>query len=138
MSERTSAPPIDGVSGMDFVHLHQHTEFSTLDGLGRVVDVVDRAATLGHPATAITDHGTLAGALAFDRACEAAGLKPIHGCEFFVALEGRFDRVSIEVPTEDVDADPDPDDTSGKAARKKKSGSNTSPSSPSTPRVGET
>lgn len=117
MRRKLAIPTIDGDAGMKFAHLHTHTEYSSLDGLGRVVDVVARAAALCQPAIAITDHGTLAGALAFDRACMMAGLKPIHGCEFFLALEGRFDRVSIEVPAEDIDADPDPDDTSGKSPK---------------------
>lgn len=99
-----------------FVHLHVHTEYSSLDGHGQVVKVAQRAADLGQPAIAINDHGTLAGALAFDRACTEAGIKPIHGCEFYLSIGSRHERNRIEVPVDDVDADPDLD---GSDAKKK-------------------
>src|SRR6478735_10550220 len=63
-----------------FVHLHTHTEYSLLDGMGRIGDVVAAAAADGQPALAIPDHGTLAGAWKFAHACKAAGIKPILGC----------------------------------------------------------
>lgn len=70
-----------------FVHLHLHTEYSTLDGACRTKEVAARAAELGMPAVAMTDHGNLFGAIAFYQACEAAGVKPILGCEIYLAPE---------------------------------------------------
>ncbi len=81
-----------------FVHLHTHTEYSLLDGATRIRELVARAAALGMPAVAITDHGTLSGAIEFYEAAEAAGIRPIIGCEVYVAArtrhqrEGRADR----------------------------------------------
>ncbi|MEW6216412.1 MAG: PHP domain-containing protein, partial [Candidatus Bipolaricaulota bacterium] len=69
---------------MAFVHLHAHSEYSLLDGMGRVRDLVARAAELGMPALALTDHGNLSGAIKFYRAARAAGVKPILGCEIYV------------------------------------------------------
>ena len=57
----------------DFVHLHLHTEYSLLDGLGRVPAMAKRAAELGQPALALTDHGTMHGAIEFSRACKGVG-----------------------------------------------------------------
>ncbi|MGL5825525.1 MAG: DNA polymerase III subunit alpha [Nocardioides sp.] len=71
---------------MTFVHLHVHTEYSRLDGLTTLTDLVDSAVADGQPAAAITDHGSLAGAFKFDRACRAVGIKPILGCEIYLAL----------------------------------------------------
>ena len=74
-----------------FVHLHTHTEYSLLDGMGRIGDVVAAAAADGQPALAITDHGTLAGAWKFAHACKAAGIKPILGQELYLSIGSRFD-----------------------------------------------
>jgi DNA polymerase-3 subunit alpha len=68
-----------------FVHLHQHTEFSLLDGMIRIKDLAQRAAQLGMPAVAMTDHGNLYGAIPFYQACKKAGIKPILGCEIYLA-----------------------------------------------------
>ena len=68
-----------------FVHLHQHTEFSLLDGMIRTKDLAKRAAELGMPAVAMTDHGNLYGAIQFYQACLKAGVKPILGCEIYLA-----------------------------------------------------
>jgi len=68
-----------------FVHLHCHTEYSTLDGACRVGDAVKKAAKLGMPALAITDHGVMYGAVEFYQECNKAGIKPIIGCEVYVA-----------------------------------------------------
>jgi DNA polymerase-3 subunit alpha len=76
----------------DFVHLHLHTEFSLLDGLGRINDVVSEASAHGFDALAITDHGALYGAVAFYQACKAKGIKPIIGVEAYVARRSMFDR----------------------------------------------
>ncbi len=75
-----------------FVHLHNHTAFSLLDGAGRIEDEVNRAAELGMPALAITDHGVMYGAVQFYNACKKAGIRPIIGCEVYVARRTRFDR----------------------------------------------
>ena len=81
-----------------FVHLHNHTEFSLLDGASRIPRLVARAAELEMPALALTDHGVMYGAIHFYKECLKAGVKPILGCEVYVAprsrllKEGRADR----------------------------------------------
>src|SRR5690349_4304522 len=81
-----------------FVHLHNHTEYSLLDGASRIPAMVKRAAELEMPAIGITDHGVMYGAIHFYKACKEAGIKPIVGCEVYVAprsrllREGRVDR----------------------------------------------
>src|SRR5467141_4485526 len=81
-----------------FVHLHNHTEYSLLDGASRIHPLVEAAAKLEMPALAITDHGVMYGAIHFYKACKEAGIKPIVGCEVYVAprsrllREGRVDR----------------------------------------------
>src|SRR5438552_3005410 len=81
-----------------FVHLHNHTEYSLLDGASRILPMVTRAAELGMPAMALTDHGVMYGAIHFYKACKEVGIKPIIGCEVYVAprsrllREGRVDR----------------------------------------------
>lgn len=70
---------------MAFVHLHVHTEYSLLDGACRIPDLVRRAKELGQSALAVTDHGVMYGAVAFYQACSAEGIKPIIGCEVYVA-----------------------------------------------------
>ena len=77
---------------MSFVHLHVHTEYSLLDGECRSEPLIERAKQLGQTALAITDHGVMYGAVAFYKACCAAGIKPIIGCEVYVAPRTRFDR----------------------------------------------
>jgi DNA polymerase III subunit alpha len=76
----------------EFVHLHLHTEYSLLDGACRVDELVDQAATMGMKAMAITDHGNMFGAVAFYDAAKAKGVKPIIGCEIYVAIGSRFDK----------------------------------------------
>ena len=78
---------------MSFVHLHLHTEFSLLDGACRIRDLVGRVKELGQEAVAITDHGAMFGVIDFYRACKGAGIKPIIGCEVYVAPRSRFDKV---------------------------------------------
>ncbi len=81
-----------------FVHLHNHTEYSLLDGASRIPAMVARAAELEMPAIGLTDHGVMYGAIHFYKACKDAGIKPIIGCEVYVAprsrllREGRVDR----------------------------------------------
>ena len=74
---------------MSFVHLHLHTEFSLLDGACRIKKLAERVKELGQEAVAITDHGCMYGVIDFYRACKAAGVKPIIGCEVYVAPRGR-------------------------------------------------
>ncbi len=76
----------------DFVHLHLHTEYSLLDGACRLDELVEEGARLGMKAMAITDHGNMFGAVAFHDACREKGLKPILGCEVYVAPGSRFER----------------------------------------------
>ncbi len=75
-----------------FVHLHVHSEYSILDGACRIPDLAARAAELGMPAVAITDHGSLAGAVELYRQAGKNGLKPIVGCEVYVADDRRAQR----------------------------------------------
>ena len=75
-----------------FVHLHIHSEFSLLDGANRIKDIPKRAKELGMDAIAITDHGVMYGAIDFYKACKAEGVKPIIGCEVYVAPRTRFDK----------------------------------------------
>ena len=76
----------------EFVHLHVHSEYSLLDGLSSCRELAERAAELGMPALALTDHGTMYGAVQFYKACKAAGIKPIIGVEPYLAPRGRRDR----------------------------------------------
>ena len=78
---------------MAFTHLHLHTEYSLLDGACRIDQLVNRVKELGQSAVAITDHGVMYGIIDFYRACKAAGVKPVIGCEVYVAPRTRFDRV---------------------------------------------
>ncbi len=76
----------------NFVHLHCHSEYSLLDGAARINEMVDRAAKLGMPALAVTDHGTMFGLIDFYRKAREAGIKPILGCEVYVAPRSRFQK----------------------------------------------
>ncbi len=76
----------------DFVHLHVHSEYSLLDGACKINELVVRAKELGQEAVAITDHGVMYGAVDFYKAAQKAGVKPIIGCEVYVAPRGRADR----------------------------------------------
>ncbi len=80
---------------MSFVHLHVHTEYSLLDGFCRTDGLAKRVKSLGQTAVAVTDHGVMYGAIDFYRACKKEGVKPIIGCEVYVAPLGRtrFDKV---------------------------------------------
>lgn len=77
---------------MAFTHLHVHTEFSLLDGLGRIKEMVARAKELGMDSLAITDHGVMYGVIDFYRACREVGIRPILGCEVYTAPGSRFDK----------------------------------------------
>ena len=78
---------------MAFTHLHLHTEFSLLDGACRIKDLVKRCKELGQTSVAITDHGVMYGCVDFYRACLKEGIKPVIGCEVYVAPRTRFDKV---------------------------------------------
>ena len=78
---------------MSFVHLHLHTEYSLLDGACRIGGMMDRVKELGQSAVAITDHGVMYGCIDFYKAAKAAGVKPIIGCEVYVAPRTMADRV---------------------------------------------
>ncbi|HNS56271.1 MAG TPA: DNA polymerase III subunit alpha [Smithellaceae bacterium] len=75
-----------------FVHLHVHTQYSLLDGMIRLNELFKKAKEFGMPAIAITDHGNMFGAIDFYKQAEANGIKPIIGCELYVAPRSRFDR----------------------------------------------
>ena len=81
---------------MSFVHLHLHTEYSLLDGASRPEELAKRVAALGMPACAITDHGNMFGAVEFYNAMNKNGVKPIIGCEMYVAYGSRLDKTSVE------------------------------------------
>jgi len=75
-----------------FVHLHLHTQYSLLDGVNKIPDVLERAHKLGQSAIAMTDHGNLHGAVEFYQAAKQVGIKPIIGCELYVTPGSRFER----------------------------------------------
>ena len=77
---------------MAFAHLHVHTEYSLLDGANKIKEYVSRVKELGMDSAAITDHGVMYGAIDFYRAAKEAGIKPILGCEVYVAPNSRFDK----------------------------------------------
>lgn len=77
---------------MAFVHLHVHSEYSLLDGACRISEMAEYAKSLGQTALAITDHGVMYGAVAFYKACRAAGIQPIIGCEVYVAPRSLTDK----------------------------------------------
>ena len=78
---------------MSFVHLHVHSEYSLLDGACRIDQIMERVKELGQSAIAITDHGVMYGCIDFYKAAKAAGIKPIIGCEVYVARRGMDDRI---------------------------------------------
>ncbi len=77
---------------MKFTHLHVHTEYSLLDGSGKIKEMVRQAKELGMDSLAITDHGVMYGVIDFYKTCLAEGIRPIIGCEVYVAPNSRFDR----------------------------------------------
>lgn len=79
-----------------FVHLHVHTEYSLLDGASRIGSLVKRAKELNMPAIAITDHGTMYGIVDFYKQAKKQGIKPIIGCEVYVAPRSRRERTMVE------------------------------------------
>ena len=80
---------------MAFTHLHVHTEYSLLDGSGKIDEMISQAKALGMDSLAITDHGVMYGAVAFYKQAKAQGIKPIIGCEIYVTNQSRFDRENV-------------------------------------------
>ena len=90
--EETPQPEMDKpqrTGNCDFIHLHNHTDYSALDGMCRIPDLVARAVELGMPAVAMTDHGNMGGAIQLYRSCMDAGVKPIIGCEVYQVRDMR-------------------------------------------------
>jgi DNA polymerase-3 subunit alpha len=79
-------------SATPFVHLHCHTEYSLLDGCNKIPELVSRAKELGQPAIAMTDHGVMCGAIQFYKECKKQGVKPLIGCELYIAQRGMEDK----------------------------------------------
>ncbi len=77
---------------MSFVHLHLHTQYSLLDGANKIKELIPRVKAAGMPACAITDHGNMFGAVQFAHAAKDHGVKPIVGCEMYVAPQSRFEK----------------------------------------------
>ena len=88
-----------------FVHLHQHTEYSMLDGAARVTEAVAYAAQDGQPAVGITDHGNMYGVLDFYKACRKLDVKPIIGFEAYMAHDSRLERPSRRGRVDDTGGD---------------------------------
>lgn len=82
--------------GTEFTHLHVHTEYSLLDGSAKINDLLDRAKALGMTSLAITDHGAMYGAIDFYKAAKDKGIKPIIGCEVYLAARTRFDKQPMD------------------------------------------
>lgn len=81
---------------LDFAHLHVHTEFSLLDGAARIKKLVQKVKELGMTSIAITDHGSMYGTINFFKECKKNGIKPIIGCEVYVAPQSRFDNFEVD------------------------------------------
>jgi DNA polymerase-3 subunit alpha len=92
------------MSATPFVHLHLHSQYSLLDGAIKIDPLFERARTLGMPAVALTDHGNLFGAVEFYEKARRAGVKPILGCEVYVAARSRFDKEARERDDSGFDA----------------------------------
>lgn len=100
---------------MSFAHLHTHSEYSPIDSLAKVKDLVKYAVADGNPALAVTDHGTLGGIWKLTQAAAAAGIKAIPGLEAYLAIGSRFEKNALQV--ENDDADPDADDKGTKSKK---------------------
>ena len=83
----------------DFVHLHNHTDYSLLDAAQTVEQMCNRVDDLGMDSIAVTDHGNLFAMIPFYKQAQAKGIKPIIGCEIYVAVNSHLDRKHIVTPT---------------------------------------
>ena len=92
MTPVSTAPDGSDLTPADFVHLHNHTHYSLLDGLTKIPDLIDFVKSEGMEAVAVTDHGTMSGLVELYKTAHDAGIKPILGCEAYVAARGRADR----------------------------------------------
>lgn len=94
MGVQTQSIPATGAAlkTSDYVHLHNHTHHSLLDGLSKIPALIDTVKTMGMDAVAITDHGTMSGTIDFYKSAKNAGVKPILGMEAYVAARSRYDR----------------------------------------------
>jgi DNA polymerase-3 subunit alpha len=90
----TAAGTVKTMPTDPFVHLHLHTEYSLLDGAIRIPDLMKKAADYGMPAVAMTDHGSMYGAIEFYQAAHKAGVKPIIGCEVYMAPGSMIDKTA--------------------------------------------
>ncbi|HVX58290.1 MAG TPA: PHP domain-containing protein, partial [Candidatus Saccharimonadales bacterium] len=86
MAERVALQP------SDYVHLHNHTQYSLLDGLTKVPALIDRVKEMGMDAVAMTDHGTMSGVIEFYKAAKAGGVKPIIGMEAYISPRDHTDK----------------------------------------------
>ena len=100
-AEKAVPDPFGGIPDPGFVHLHNHTDYSLLDGAAKIKDYVKKALATGMRALAITDHGNMFGAIDFYQACKEAGIKPIIGCEFYVNPESHTYRPNKEMGESD-------------------------------------
>ena len=89
---KTSTKKMTALRASDYVHLHNHTHHSLLDGLTKMPDLMAKVKELGMEAVAVTDHGTMSGTIEFYKEAKNAGVKPIIGMEAYVAARSRFDR----------------------------------------------
>ena len=83
----------------DFIHLHNHTHYSLLDGASTPETLIKAAAAQGHSAVALTDHGVMFGTFEFYKKAKKLGVKPILGCELYIAAGSRFDKTSGKTKT---------------------------------------
>src|ERR1044072_8293207 len=88
----TSTGGTSSLKTSDFVHLHNHTHHSVLDGLTKINELAEKVKEYGMEAAAVTDHGTMSGILDYYKAAKATGIKPLLGIETYVAARTRFDR----------------------------------------------
>lgn len=80
--------------GSNFIHLHAHSEYSLLDGIAKISDYVSKVKEYGMNSAALTDHGVMYGSFEFWQECKNQGIKPIIGCEVYVAKRTRFDKTA--------------------------------------------
>ncbi|MFZ1599926.1 MAG: PHP domain-containing protein, partial [Candidatus Saccharimonas aalborgensis] len=91
-AKTTETAPTTSLPPSDFVHLHNHSHYSLLDGLTKINELVIKVKAFGMQAAAVTDHGTMSGILEFYKAANGENIKPILGIEAYIAARTRFDR----------------------------------------------